>query len=235
MALKENKDIKIATASVEEFMGRYVITRAPLFPQLGGRCEWGKNSATELAAAPLSKATINPGNSIQIFLNANWEIDLWGKLRRATQAARADLLSQEEGRRAVILTLVTSVASAYVNLRDLDNQLEIAKRTAQSRRKVLRVFQMRFQGGMISELEFSQVKSEYEQALSTIPFIEKAIAQQENAFSVLLGRNPGPIPRGKTINELVLPAVPAGLPSDLLTNRPDIRQAEQTSLLQMRG
>ncbi len=227
IALRENKDVKIAAARVEDFMGRYVTTRAPLFPQLGGGASGGRTRATELAAAPLSKGTINPGNSFQIFLNANWEIDLWGKLRRATQAARADLLSTEEGRRAVILTLVTSVASAYVNLRDLDLQLEIAKQTAKSREGTYNLFKIRFRGGMISELEFSQVKSEYEQALSTIPFIEKTIAQQENALSVLLGRNPGPIPRGKTIDELVLPAVPASLPSDLLTNRPDIRQAEQ--------
>jgi multidrug efflux system outer membrane protein len=119
------------------------------------------------------------------------------------------------------------VASAYVNLRDLDTQLEIARRTAKSRGESYDLFQLRFRGGVISELELSQVKSEYEQALSLIPFIEKTIAQQENALSVLLGRNPGPIPRGKTIDEFVLPAVPGGLPSDLLANRPDIRQAEQ--------
>ena len=160
-------------------------------------------------------------------LNGSWELDLWGKLRRGTEAARADLLSQEEGRRSVILTLVTSVASAYVNLGNLDRQLDIARSTAQSRKESYDLFQLRFQGGVISELELSQVKSEYEQALATIPVLEKAIAQQENALTVLLGRNPGPIPRGKKIDDLVLPAVPAGLPSVLLANRPDIRQAEQ--------
>jgi len=227
IALRENKDVKIAAARVEDFMGRYVTTRAPLFPQIGFGASASRSRVTREAAAPVSKGTHNPGNSFQIFLNANWEIDLWGKLRRATEAARADLLSTEEGRRAVILTLVTSVASAYVNLRDLDLQLEIAKQTAKSREDTYNLFKIRFRGGMISELEFSQVKSEYEQTLSTIPFIEKTIAQQENALSVLLGRNPGPIPRGKTIDDLVLPAVPAGLPSDLLANRPDIRQAEQ--------
>jgi multidrug efflux system outer membrane protein len=106
-------------------------------------------------------------------------------------------------------------------------QLEIAKRTAKSREESYNLFQIRFRGGTISELELNQVKSEYEQALSTIPLLEKTIAQQENLLSVLLGRNPRPIPRGKMIDELVLPAVPAALPSDLLTNRPDIRQAEQ--------
>jgi multidrug efflux system outer membrane protein len=226
IALKENKDAKIAAARVEEFMGRYRTTRASLLPQVGAGASAGRSRVTGKGPSPLD-GTVNPANDFQVFLNANWEIDLWGKLRRATEAARADLLSTEEARRAIILTLVTSVASAYVNLRDLDTQLEIAKRTAKSREESYNLFQIRFRGGVISELELNQIKSEYEQALSTIPLIEKTIAQQENVLSVLLGRNSGPIPRGKTINELALPAVPAGLPSDLLANRPDIRQAEE--------
>ena len=225
-ALKENKDVKIAAARVEEFAGRYRTTRAPLLPQVGAGAVAGRSRATERGPSPID-GTINPANDFQIFLNANWEIDLWGKLRRATEAARADLLSTEEGRRTVILTLVTSVANGYVSLRDLDMQLEIAKRTAKSRQESYNLFQLRFRRGTISELELNQVKSEYEQALTTIPLIEKIIAQHENLLSVLLGRNPGPIPRGRMIDELVLPAVPAALPSDLLTNRPDIRQAEQ--------
>jgi multidrug efflux system outer membrane protein len=226
IALKENKDAKIAAARVEEFMGRYRTTRASLLPQVGAGASAGRSRVTGKGPSPLD-GTVNPANDFQVFLNANWEIDLWGKLRRATEAARADLLSTEEARRAIILTLVTSVASAYVNLRDLDTQLEIAKRTAKSREESYNLFQIRFRGGVISELELNQIKSEYEQALSTIPLIEKTIAQQENVLSLLLGQNPGPIPRGKTINELALPAVPAGLPSDLLANRPDIRQAEE--------
>ena len=232
-ALKGNKDIKIAAARVEEFMGRYGTTRAALFPQVSASANASRSRSTVNSPAGIVNPgdyvvlPSNPANTFQPSLNASWEIDLWGKLRRATEASRADLLSTEEARRAVILTLVTAVASAYVNLRDLDTQLEIAQRTARSRGDSYRLFQLRFGGGVISELELSQVKSEYEQTLSTIPFIEKTIAQQENALSVLLGRNPGPVPRGKKIDELVLPAVPAGLPSDLLTNRPDIRQAEQ--------
>lgn len=163
-----------------------------------------------------------------MFLNASWEIDLWGRVRRATEAARADLLSTEEARRTVILTLVTSVAGTYIDLRDLDKQLEIAKQTAKSREESYDLFRKRFEGGVISELELNQVNSEYEQALSTIPQFEKNIAQVENFLSILLGRNPGQIPRGKTIDQLVLPSVPAGLPSDILMSRPDIRQAEQS-------
>jgi len=226
-ALAENKDLKIAAARVDEFMGRHVTTRASLFPQVGAGASAERSRSTEKGPAPFSSAIENPADAYQVFLNASWEIDLWGKLRRVTEAARADLLSTEESRRAVILTLVTSVASAYVNLRNLDNQLEIAKRTANSREESYNLFKLRFQVGVISETELYQAKSEYEKARATIPFLEKTIAQQEHALSVILGRNPGAIPRGKTIDEFVLPAVPAGLPSDLLANRPDIRQAEQ--------
>jgi multidrug efflux system outer membrane protein len=114
-----------------------------------------------------------------------------------------------------------------VNLRELETELEIARRTMKSREESYRLFQLRFGGGVISEVELYQVKSEYEQALATVPLLEKLIAQQENALNVLLGRNPGPIPAGRAMNELSLPGVPAGLPSDLLANRPDIRRAEQ--------
>ncbi|HUJ90725.1 MAG TPA: efflux transporter outer membrane subunit [Syntrophorhabdales bacterium] len=226
-ALQENKDLKIAAARIEEFIGRYVTTRAALFPQVSTGDSVGKNRVTQKSSTPYPSTGENPAYNLQASLNASWEIDLWGKLRRATEASRADLLSTEEGRRAVILSLVTSVANAYVNLRDLDKELEIAERTAHSREESYDLFKTRYRVGVISETELYQAKSEYEQALATIPFLEKTIAQQENALSVLLGRNPGAIPRGKTIDEFVLPAVPAGLPSDLLTNRPDIRQAEQ--------
>ncbi|HSB51636.1 MAG TPA: efflux transporter outer membrane subunit, partial [Dissulfurispiraceae bacterium] len=114
-----------------------------------------------------------------------------------------------------------------VNLRDLDKQLELTKETARNYKESYDIFKLRFEYGIVSEVEVSQSKSQYEQALSNIPFFEKLISQQENALSVLLGRNPGPIPRGKTIDELRPPVVPAGLPSDILANRPDIRQAEQ--------
>ena len=228
-ALRENKDIKIAAARVEEFIGRYGFTRAALFPQIGAGGGYGRQRISELTGpSPLEDTGGNPTfNSSQLFLNAAWEIDLWGKLRRSTEAARAELLSTDEARRTVILTLVSSVATTYIDLRDLDKQLEIAKQTVKSREDSYDLFQKRFQGGVISELELSQVKSEYEQALSTVPQFEKNIAQVENFLSTLLGRNPGQIARGKTVDQLTLPAVPAGLPSDILVNRPDIRQAEQ--------
>jgi outer membrane protein, multidrug efflux system len=226
-ALRENKDLKMAVARVEEFVGRYTTTRAGLFPQAFGGGSAGRSRTTERGAAPITSTVENPADSYQAFLNASWEIDVWGRLRRSTEAARADILSNEEGRLAVILSLVTSMASAYVNLRDLDKQLEISEHTTKIREDSYELFKLRFEGGLISELELSQVKSEYEQALATIPLIKKTIAQQENALSILLGQDPGPIPRGKSIDDLTLPSVPAGLPSDLLDRRPDIRQAEQ--------
>ena len=226
-ALRENKDLKIAAARVEEYRGRYAVTRAPLFPQIGAGASAGGERTTERGQTRPAATSTNPSELYQVNFFASWEIDLWGKLRRATEAARADLIATEEAKRGVILTLVTSVAGSYVNLADLDRQLEIAQRTAASRKESYRIFALRFREGYISDLELSQVKSEYEQALATIPAIQKAIAQQEDALSLLLGRNPGTIQRGKAIDVLGLPAVPAGLPSELLERRPDIRQAEQ--------
>ncbi|MGE5895022.1 MAG: efflux transporter outer membrane subunit [bacterium] len=229
-ALQENKDVKIAAARVEEFVGRYGTTRAALFPQIGAGASAGRQRTSELIGpTPLQDVpNVNPTfSNYELSLNASWEIDLWGKLRRATEAARANLLSTEEARRAIILTLVTSIANSYINLRDLDKQLDLTTQAAKNYKESYDIFKLRFEYGTVSEIEVSQAKSQYEQALANIPFFEKAIAQQENALSVLLGRNPGSIPRGRTVDELVLPAVPAGLPSDILVNRPDIRQAEQ--------
>lgn len=136
-------------------------------------------------------------------------------------------MSTEEARNGVILTLVSSVAAAYVNLRDLESQLDVARNTAKTREDYYKIFTLRYNAGYVSDLELNQTKSLYEAALATIPAIEKAIEQQEDALSLLLGRNPGRIPRGKGIDELGMLPVPAGLPSDLLYRRPDIRQAEQ--------
>jgi len=226
-AIRENRDLMIATSRVEQFAAQYGVVRADLYPQIGAGATFGQQ-----------QSTISTGNSIpsgyhrvtggqQAVLNASWELDIWGRIRRSSEAARAELLSSEEGRRGVILSLVSSVATSYVNLRDLDKQLEISKRTAESRKGAYELLKLRFEAGIINEMELSQSKSEYEQAMATIPQIEKSIAFQENSLSVLLGRNPGPIPRGKSIDELKLPTIPAGLPSDLLERRPDIKQAEQ--------
>ncbi len=227
-ALKENKDVKIAAARVEQFAGLYGTTRAELFPQIGAAASIGRQRSSELTgASPIEGQGNTIFNSYEINLNGSWEIDFWGKFRRATEAARANLLSTEEARRSVILTLVSSVANSYINLLDLDKQLELTKRTAENYKESYDLFTLRFQHGIVSEIEVSQAKSQYEEAAANIPLFEKTIAQQENSLSVLLGRNPGPVPRGKKIDQLTLPVVPAGLPSDILAGRPDIRQAEQ--------
>lgn len=227
VALRENKDLKIAAARVEEYVGRYWAGRSQLFPQIYGSGSGERQRSTERGPTPVPSYVDNPYTIYQGALSGSWEIDVWGRLRRLNEAARADLLSTEEGRRSVILTLVASVANSYISLRDLDKQLVIARQTAKSREDSYDLFKIRFDGGVISELELSQIRSEYELAASKIPSIEKLIAFQENALSLLLGKNPGPVTRGKTIDELTLPSIPAGLPSALLERRPDIRQAEQ--------
>ncbi len=221
-ALRENKDLLIASARIEEFAGRYGITRSQIYPQLG----LGADAARQKNTVP-GTTVKDTYSTYDAFLGASWEIDLWGKIRRQSEAARAQIVASEEGKQGVILTLVSSVAGAYINLRDLDRQLEIAISTAKARGGSYKLFQDRYSGGVISILELSQNKSQYEEALATIPALEKTIAQQENALSVLLGRNPGPIARGKTIDELIPPLTPEGLPSSLLERRPDLRQAEQ--------
>lgn len=227
-ALHENKDIRIATARIEDFLGRYTSTRANLFPQVNAGATAARQRVTQEAGPiPLGSGVGATFDTYEVFLSGSWEIDFWGRLRRATEAARADLLSTEEARRTVILTLVSAVATAYMDLLTFDKQLDITLKTADTRKKNLDIYQLRFDHGVISQVVLSQSDSEYRDALSRIPDIERAIAQTENALSVLLGRNPGDILRGRRLDELTLPPVPSGLPSELLERRPDIRQAEQ--------
>jgi outer membrane protein, multidrug efflux system len=225
-ALADNKDVKIAAARVEQFLGQFVTTRSQLFPQVAAGFD-AQRQRVPLGSTQLPSGVGPVFNQFQATLSASWEIDFFGKLRRQTEAARASLLSSEEGRRATILTLVASVASSYVNLLSLDRQLDIAKSTAASRAASVHVFQLRFSGGEVSQMELAQSQSEYEASLATIPQIELQIAQQEDALSILLGHNPGNIARDRELDDLALPAVPAGLPSELLERRPDLRQAEQ--------
>jgi len=226
-ALAENKDVRIAASRVEEFLGRYGVTRSQLFPQVATQFGAGSQRISTVTQPALASTQSNTFDSYSLDLGMSWEIDLWGKLRRATEAARAELLATEQARQTIILSLTSGVATSYVTLIDLDRQLAIAKSTADSRGEFFRIIKLRFEGGVVSEVELNQARSDYEFALSTVPVIEKQIAQQENALSVLLGRNPGPIARDRTLDKLVLPQVPADLPSSLLERRPDIRQSEQ--------
>ncbi len=217
-ALDNNYDLQIAVARVAEFAARVDIARAGRYPQLG----YG-GDATRSATTIPSRI----GNNFQATLNVGWELDFWGRIRRATEAARAQLLASEYGRYSVVLTLVSTTATSYVTLRNLDRQLQIANETLERRAESVALFETQFEGGVISALEVAQIKSEYEAAAVTIPAIEEQITLLENALSALLGQNPGTITRGKSIDELILPSVPAGIPADILLHRPDVLQAEQ--------
>jgi len=227
VALRENKDLIIAAARVEEFLGLYAETRSSLFPQIGAGAAGSRQRVTKEMPNPIAPGARTVFNNYQALLSATWEIDVWGRIRRSTEAARAELMATEEGRRSVIVSLVAAVATTYIDLRSLDRQLDIAKCTVESRRSSYELFKIRFQGGIISDLELAQVQSLYEESRAEIPAIEKSIATTEHALSVLLGHNPGAIPRGRAVNELVMPHIPEALPSALLGRRPDIMQAEQ--------
>lgn len=223
-ALNNNRDLRIATARVDEFAAILAGTRSQGLPQVG----YGLSANRSRASEQIIPDIVDPkSTTFSTLLSASWEIDLWGRIRRETEAARANLLATEEARRGVTLTLISSVIASYVTLLDLDAQLRIATATAEGRRQSVDVFETRLAAGWISDFEMSQVRSEYETALAQIPPLKQAVATQEHAMSVLVGRNPGPIARSGEPDQLHSPVVPAGLPSDLLLRRPDILQAEQ--------
>ena len=219
-AIHENNDIKIAAARVDEFMGLYGVAKSDYYPKfdIGASAQTGESNF---------QGNKFRNNRFDLDLSTFWEIDIWGKVRRSNEAALANLLSSEEVSRGVILMVIAQLADAYFDLLSLDKQLEIAKQTVNSREKSLMLFQQRWEKGDISQLEISQLESEYWYAKSQVPYLEQNIVQVENAISVLLGRNPGPIQRGKNINELILPDIPEEMPSELLERRPDVLQAEQ--------
>ena len=227
-ALSNNKNVKIAAANIELAAGVLTQTRASLFPQVNYGGSAARQAVSERNAIPIPPGVSNPFNALQLFGGVNWEIDLWGRIRRLSESARANLLASEEARRGVILSLVASVAGNYLQLRGLDEQLVIANRNLSAYAESVKLFELQFQYGQISLLTVEQARTQYETTAATIPQIESQIGQIENALSILLGRNPSPIARGKTIQELTFPAVPAGLPSQLLERRPDLRQAEQS-------
>jgi outer membrane protein, multidrug efflux system len=225
--LANNKSIKVAAANVEQASAIVTSTRAPLFPQVNYQAAAARYKFSQNSTTALPGNITNPTNDYQVLAGASWELDLWGRIRRLTESAQANLLATEEARRGVILSLVGSVASDYLQLRGLDEQLAIAERTLAAYAESLRSMELRFKYGRVSEMNVEQANSRYETAAAQIPQIKTQIAVLENALSVLLGKNPGKIPRGKTIFELASPAIPAGVPSELLERRPDLLQSEQ--------
>ena len=227
-ALANNKTVKIAAANIEQAAGVLMQTRAPLFPQISYGGNALRERLSQSNAIPLTPGIPNPQASFQLFAGASWEIDLWGRIRRLTESSQASLFASVEARYGVILSLVASVATSYIQLLALDEQLEIAKRTLSTWGETVDQFELKFKHGQVSAMTVEQAKSQYETAEAAIPPIKAQIVQTENGISILLGRNPGPIERGsQTLSRLRLPDVPSGLPSQLLERRPDIAQAEQ--------
>jgi multidrug efflux system outer membrane protein len=223
IALDENKDLKRAVASIDEYQARLYTARMDFAPQL---------SATgNLPIARIGGVTF-PGfpspfaNYVQGSLS--WEMDIWGRIRRANEASLAELLAREETRRAVTLQIVGGVAQSYFDLRQFDMQLEIAKRTLLAWEESVRIGQARLRQGLINKLDVDQFEAERENAAARIAELKRHMIQKENELSVLLGRNPSQIARGRSLTEQIMPpVVPAGLPSELLQRRPDVVAAEQ--------
>ena len=226
-ALANNRDLKIAAARVDEAAGVLGTTRAQLFPQFGANLGASRAQASNAGITPIPVTVDRVNNQYSAALNVGWEIDLFGRIRRASEASRADLLASEESRRGIALSLAATVANSYISLRDLDNELEIARQTLKTREESLRIFDLRYKGGVVSEMEVAQVRSEMETARIAVTNLELSVAQQENALSTVLGRLPGPITRGKTLASMGMPLPPVSLPSSILERRPDIRLSEQ--------
>ena len=223
-ALANNQDLAVAAARVEESRAIVGIAKSDFYPQLSveGGAAYGRPVTAYVAP------NLNAGGIFNAQANVFWELDLWGRVRNSRDAAIADLLATEDGRRGIILSLVSGVAQAYLELRELDLELEIARSNTELRRSNLKLFQSRAKGGVASDLEVNRARADLDVTLSAIPETELAISIKEHEISVLLGRAPGPIERGALLTETAVPPkIPLGLPAQLLARRPDVLAAEQ--------
>ena len=220
-AVRENRDVRIAVAAIDEFHSQYGIARGEFFPQISLSAQGGR---VKSVLGTIGSFTVN---EMQATANLSWELDFWGRIRRSTEAARNDLLAQRESQRAVVLTLISDVATTYLQLRQLDLALEISRRTLTANRETFRLARRRFEQGVISELDVRQFESEVASPAASVAQLEGLVTQTENQLSVLVGKNPGSIPRGRPLTEVLgRLSVPALVPSSLLERRPDVRQAE---------
>jgi multidrug efflux system outer membrane protein len=230
-ALEQNYDLRDAVARVEQARASLGITRSDQFPQASasGAFQFTRLSRDGSLPLPASFVPSQNRNWGQASLSLlSFEVDLWGRLRRATEAARANLLNAEENRKAVVTTLVSDVATDYFTLLHFDDQLEISRRTLETRRESLRLIQERQGGGVATLLDLREAEQLVSSAAATIPTLEQQIEQTENQISLLLGKNPGGVVRGRRFTEQDMPPeIPTGMPSSLLERRPDIRAAEQ--------
>ncbi len=238
-ALVDNKDLKLAVARVREARAQLIATGADQFPQIDGKTSVQRNQPSSAVLRQFGlprdptqptagNLTIPATNQFMATAELSFEIDLWGKLRRATEAAQADVLAREWARRTVVLTLVSDLARAYFELQELDVQLELAQRTLKTRQKALEITRLRTFMGQSSTLDVRRAEQAVIRAQAVLPDLERQIGHKENQLSILAGRNPTTIVRGASLRDHPLPPdVPAGLPSALLERRPDIVEAEQ--------
>jgi len=225
-ALTNNYDLKQAVARVEQARQQVTVARSPLFPQIGYAGDVGRGENALRNVPAVNDAT---SSSALLGVNAVWEIDFWGRIRRLTEAARAAYLATDEARRGVTITLVSDVATAYFSLLDLDQELQVQRAATNAYAGSYRIFDDRRINGVASRLETDRAAAALANAAAEIPQLELQIATTENQINVLLGRNPGPVPRGSLANQPPAPVdVPAGLPSSLLRRRPDILASEQS-------
>jgi outer membrane protein, multidrug efflux system len=225
-ALRNGYDLKIATARVEEARARFGIAGAELYPQVSYQGQYAYEHFSGFQPGAPTHGTTS--NVITVNLpTVSWELDVWGRVRRLTEAARAQYLATEEARRGVVLTLVSEVAAAYFDLRQLDEDLEIARRNTAAFHDTWDLFDKQLRGGVASALETSNAEASWANEAAQIPTLESQIAAKENQLAILLGRQPGAIPRGAALFAQPLRAeIPAGLPAALLERRPDVRQYE---------
>ena len=220
--------MRIAAARVLEAAAQLGVTRSFLLPTVDGTAEVGRDRVSEERFLPPPPGSSSVGNTFALGLALTWEVDVWGRIRRQTESARADLLAAEWARRAVLVTVISQVASAYFALRELDNELAIAQRTLASRQKSLRLTQLRLEQGVCTPSGRAPGGNPALWAAATIPQLERQIVQTENAIRLLLAQPPGDILRGRTLTEQPTPPeIPAGLPAALLERRPDIRASEE--------
>jgi multidrug efflux system outer membrane protein len=224
-ALLGNKDLKQAVASVEELQARLGVARMDFLPKMDMNVNapaFGRIGGFLFPGFPTPYSYFGQAT-------LNWEIDIWGRVRRSNEAALADLMAREENRRAVVLTLVSNVAQSYFDLLQFDMQLTIARNALRSWEESVALAQAQLRGGTISRLDVDQFDAERANAATRVAELERMMVQKENELSVLLGNNPITVARGRSLTEQVIPPeVPAGLPSELLQRRPDILQAEKT-------
>lgn len=229
-ALKQNYDLRIAAERVLQAQAQLGIVRADYYPTLTGNAGFTANRQSRIGSIPFAQpgARLDVGYT-QLSFGVSWELDVWGRIRRLNEAARGQFLATQEARHAVITTLISDVTSGYFQLRELDLELEIAKKTQAIGENGLRLTNLRRTQGVATGLDVNQAEQLLRTANARLAAIERSMIQSENALNLLLARPPGTINRGKPLEQFTVPAqVPAGLPSDLLARRPDIRQAEQT-------